>query len=136
MIFLALDDEPLALEDLLEPLREALQNCEIHAYVSPAKALEFCKANPIDVAFLDIELGSVSGIVLAKELKDIQPQAHIIFVTSHDRYAVAAFQMHASGYLMKPVDASDIKRELTFLYGKALRAARRAFRLSEDLTYS
>lgn len=116
--FLALDDEPFALEDLEETLADALPNCKIHAFSSPSKALRFCRDQKIDVAFLDIELGSVNGIVFAKQLKDIQPQTHIIFVTSHDHYAVQAFQMHASGYLMKPVSAEGVARELTFLYGE------------------
>ena len=43
---------------------------------------------------------------------------HIIFVTSHEQYALGAFQIHATGYLMKPATAEDIARELTFLYGE------------------
>ena len=71
----------------------------------------------MDVAFLDIELGSMSGLVLAKQLKEIQPELHIIFATSHEQYAVKAFQLHATGYLMKSGTAVDLRRELTFLYG-------------------
>lgn len=119
MIFLALDDEPLALEDLEEALKLAQPDCEIHAFGSPGRALRFCEEQPIDAAFLDIELGGESGIGFAKRLKDIQPLARVIFVTSHERYAVQAFQMHAGGYLMKPVAAQDVRRELTFLYGES-----------------
>lgn len=117
MKLLALDDEPFALEDLREAIIQTRPGCDLHCFTRPSQALQYAKGHPIDVAFLDIELGSVSGIVLAKQLKDIQPDAHIIFVTSYERYAVQAFQMHANGYLMKPVSAEDILRELTFLYG-------------------
>lgn len=118
--FLAVDDEPRALRDVCEALKEAIPDCELVAFSSPAKALEYGKTNPVDVAFLDIEMGRTSGLVLAKRFKDLNPDIHIIFVTSYEKYAVDAFRIHATGYLMKPVRADDIQRELTFIYGDSL----------------
>lgn len=118
MNYLAVDDEPLALKDLEEALREAEPGCELHGFTAPSRALEYVGSSPVDAAFLDIELGSMNGLVLAKKLKDLQPGANIIFVTSHEQYALRAIQMHATGYLMKPALAEDIRRELTFLYGE------------------
>ena len=117
MRFLVVDDEAFALKDLEEALREAKPDCTLVSFISPSQALKYAKIEPVEVAFLDIELGSMNGLVLAKSLKDILPEIHIIFVTSYEKYAVGAFQIHAIGYLMKPVTAEDIKRELTFLYG-------------------
>lgn len=119
MNYIAVDDEPFALEDLEEAVAEAAPGCSLCCFTDPGKALEQAKAAPVDAAFLDIELGSVNGLVLAKQLKDLRPDAHIIFVTSHEQYAVQAFRIHATGYLMKPVTAQAIRRELTFLYGEA-----------------
>lgn len=119
MNYIAVDDEPFALEDIADALRAAAPEAELHSFTAPSKALEYAKASPVDVAFLDIELGSVSGLVLAKKLKDLRPEVHIIFVTSHEQYALNAIQLHATGYLMKPATAEDIRRELTFLYGDA-----------------
>lgn len=124
MILLAVDDEPLALADLEEALREAAPGSEIHPFAAPSRALDYIHAHPVDAAFLDIELGSMNGLVLAKQLKDLRPETHIIFVTSHEQYAVGAFQLRATGYLMKPVTAADIRRELTFLYGEPVRERR------------
>lgn len=118
MNYIAVDDEPFALEDIEEALREAAPDAVLHSFTAPSKALEYAKGALMDAAFLDIELGSMSGLVLAKKLKDLQPEVHIIFVTSHEQYAVQAFQLHATGYLMKPATAEDIRRELTFLYGE------------------
>lgn len=118
MRFLVVDDEPFALKDLEEALREIKPDCTLSSFTSPSQVLKYAKTESVDVAFLDIELGSVNGLVLAKSLKDILPEIHIIFVTSYEKYAVDAFQIHATGYLMKPVTAEDIKRELTFLYGE------------------
>lgn len=117
MNYIAVDDEPFALEDFAESFQEAVPEERISLFGKPSLALQYVQSNQVDVAFLDIELGSMNGLDLAKKLKDIQPEIHIIFVTSHEKYAVGAFQIHAAGYLLKPVSAGDITRELTFLYG-------------------
>lgn len=121
MNYIAVDDEPLALKDLEQALSEAAPDCALSCFTTSGKALAFAQSTPVDAAFLDIELGSMSGLVLAKQLKDMRPQMHIIFVTSYEQYAVKAFQLHATGYLMKPVTADDIRRELTFIYGETPR---------------
>lgn len=118
MKFLLVDDEPFALKDLEEALHEAAPDGETASFIKPGMALEYASANGVDAAFLDIELGSMNGLVLAKKLKDIWPEVHIIFVTSHEQYAVGAFQLRATGYVMKPATSEDIRRELTFLYGE------------------
>lgn len=117
MNYIAVDDELFALEDLEEALLQAAPDCTLHGFTNPYKALKHAKNHPVDAAFLDIEMGSTSGLVLAKQLKDIHPYAHIIFVTSYEQYAMQAFQVHATGYLMKPVTIDELRRELTFLYG-------------------
>lgn len=118
MKFLAVDDEKFELDDLEEVLREVEPDCQLACFTRPSKALLYAAAESVDVAFLDIELGSINGLVLAKQLKDIQPDMHIIFVTGFERYALGAFKIHATGYLIKPATAEDIRRELTFIYGE------------------
>lgn len=120
MKFLIVDDEPLALRDLEEALKEAVQDCDILAFSSPGKALAQASSASFHVAFLDIEMGSANGLTFAKRLKDIQPDIHIVFVTSYAKYAVDAFKLHATGYLMKPALTEDILRELTFIYGEGI----------------
>lgn len=53
---------------------------------------------------------------MAVRLKKINPDIHIIFVTGYSQYAVDAFAMHATGYLLKPVTEEAVNRELTFIY--------------------
>lgn len=129
MNYIAVDDEPLALEDLAEAFREAVVDCQLVLFDKPGMAVQYVRSHQVDVAFLDIELGTMSGLTLAKQLKDSSPDIHIIFVTGYEQYAVDAFQIHASGYLMKPVTAGHITRELTFLYGSSAGADDRNVRV-------
>lgn len=117
MRYLLVDDEPLALEDLKEAIGQACgQLHETVSFSSPFDALANMAASEFDVAFLDIEMFGMDGITFAKRIKDIQPDIHIVFVTGHEKYAFSAFQIHATGYLLKPVIPEDIRRELTFIY--------------------
>ncbi len=119
MRFIVVDDEPLALRDLSEILRKVVPDCEIVGCSTASEALKTVQNREngdFDVAFLDIELGSGNGITLAKAMKDVTPDLHIIFVTAYDTYALRAFEVHATGYLLKPALEEDIRRELTFLY--------------------
>lgn len=118
MNFLAVDDEPYVLRDLEEALKSAAPDCGLAGFTAPGPALAYVQRVPVDVAFLDIRLGSMDGLELAGKMKIYQPKLHIIFVTGYGEYAVGAFQIHASGYLMKPVIPEDIIRELEYLYGK------------------
>lgn len=124
MIFLITDDEPLQLEGLASILRRIRPDAEIYAYTWPDDALEGAKLHPIDVAFLDIQTGGMSGLELAEQLKIIKPDTHIIFVTGYSHYAVDAFAMHATGYLLKPVSDEAVNRELTFIYHEQLAKSR------------
>lgn len=123
MRFIVVDDEPLALRDLTEILKKAVPDCEVVGCSTASEAINTVQSHEsgyFDVAFLDIELGSGNGIALAKAIKDSMPKLHIIFVTAYDRYALRAFEVHATGYLLKPALEEDIRRELTFLYNEEI----------------
>ena len=62
----------------------------------------------VDVAFLDIMMDDADGISLAMEIKRIQPQCKIIFVSSSREFALEAFQVYASGYLLKPMTEDEV----------------------------
>lgn len=118
MRFLAVDDEERMLERLENTLHSVHTEAEIWSFTWPADALEAAKQHPIDVAFLDIEMGGMTGLELAARLKKVKPDIHIIFVTGFHKYAVDAFSVHATGYLLKPVSKQAVERELTFIYGQ------------------
>lgn len=112
MNILAVDNEPHALISIKEAITEAVGDENLTTFTSPLDALEYARKNKTDVAFLDIDMPGINGLHLAKQLKDIYGKTNIIFVTSYSEYANKAFDMHASGYVMKPIDPKRIKLEL------------------------
>ena len=57
----------------------------------------------------------INGINLAKKLKKNNPFINVIFVTAYDKYALDAYNIHASGYVVKPVKVEKVKKELDAL---------------------
>ena len=115
MKILAVDDEPIALDGLVTSIREAAPDAEVAGYGNVSDALFFAMMSRPEIAFLDINLRADSGLDLAKRLKEIVPQINIIFTTGHRQYMEEAFEMHVSGYVVKPVTAEKIKKELSNL---------------------
>lgn len=109
MNILAVDDEKNALEGLETALEHALPEACIHAFRSGAEALAFAENTHCAVAFLDIELRDMNGLELSKQLKDRQRDINIVFVTGYSEYAIDAFDVHASGYLLKPVTPAKVQ---------------------------
>lgn len=112
MNIIAIDDERPALNLLIEALKEVRPQDNITGFSDPDELIEYVKDNAVDVACLDIQIYEMTGVELAKIIKDLQPRVNIIFVTAFGDYIVDAMKMHASGYLRKPITAQDIAREL------------------------
>lgn len=111
----ALDDERLLLDYMVENLRSIDMIDSAEGFSNENDLLEYAQSNRIDVAFLDIRTGKLGGIAVADKLTEIQPDINIIFVTAYPDYALDAMKQHASGYLLKPASAEDIIGELRHL---------------------
>jgi two-component SAPR family response regulator len=111
MKVIAVDDEKIALQGLLSAIQQAAPNAEIHGFRYAREAVAHMEIDPCDVAFLDIEMKEMSGVEVAKKLKAINPDINIIFATGFGSYRDVAFDLHASGYLVKPITVASVKRE-------------------------
>lgn len=110
---LLVDDEELQLIRLESEVKKILpKESECFCFINPVQALEEASHTQIDIAFLDIEMPVINGILLAKKLKEIYPCVNIIFVTAYEDYAVKAYDLHASGYITKPVNEEKIRKEI------------------------
>jgi len=108
MQIIAVDDEHLALKNVERVVRNALPECELSCFDTPSVALGYAKNNPIDIAFLDIEMGGMNGLELAKRLKEINGHTSVIFITGYSDYAVEAYSVPACGFIVKPVSAKAV----------------------------
>ena len=108
MNVIAVDDEFFALNDLTEVLNECIPNADIKSFTSADAAISFAKKNKTDIAFLDIEMDNTTGIQLASQLLKINERINIIFVTGYSEYALEAFSVYASGYILKPAEKKSV----------------------------
>lgn len=114
MLIYAVDDEPLALRALTRSITEAEPNCRVREFTWGQPMLDEMTRldEKPDAIFLDIEMPGLSGVELAKRVKQLSPRTWIVFVTGFSEYAVDAFAIHAKGYVMKPVTPEAIRAEL------------------------
>ena len=117
MIAIAVDDEELMLHALVRAISASPDVKEVVKFSNPEKALDYVKENFIDVAFLDINMRGMGGIALAEKILELRPNSKIIFCTGYEEYAIPAFKLHASGYLMKPISAEDVQGEIDNIKG-------------------
>lgn len=100
---IAVDDEPLALELIEQNIRAVKEFDLIGCFSSPKKALDFIKENKVDLIFLDIQMPSLTGMQLSRE---IDPSHQVIFTSAFDHYALESYEVNALDYLLKPIDRS------------------------------
>lgn len=115
MRIIVIDDEPLVLKDTVNVIKSVCRKDEVIAFDDSLEMLQYALEHPCEIAFIDIRMAGIDGMVLAKELKDISPRLNIIFVTAYDDYYRQAMELHASGYILKPVKPEDVKREIADL---------------------
>ena len=115
MRILCVDDEELALQMLEMSIKKAKPDAEVIAFDDQDELIEDAEKNGCDIAFLDIHMRGTNGVEVAKKLKEINPKMNIIFVTGFSEYAGEAMSLHASGYIMKPVNKAKVEKELADL---------------------
>ena len=105
---LAVDDERPALDELAYLLREQSRVDTVLTASDAAGALRILEDDAVDAVFLDIRMPRLSGLDLAKILARFADPPKLVFVTAYDEHAVAAFDLKALDYVMKPVRAERL----------------------------
>ncbi|MGB0868199.1 MAG: LytR/AlgR family response regulator transcription factor [Flavobacteriales bacterium] len=96
---LIVDDEPIAREILVSHLQKIPFISIIGTCKNAEEALNLIQKKKIDLMLLDINMPGMSGMSLAKSIKDI----HVIFTTAYREFAIEGFEVQAVDYLLKPI---------------------------------
>ncbi len=98
---------------LLKNIINQVSDIEIVGEADNSKeTIRLAKKHKPNVIFIDINMPDKSGIETAKEILSISPDTHIIFATAHSDYALEAFYVYATDYIVKPFNRDRIKQTL------------------------
>lgn len=112
MIAIAVDDEYPMLQALAEAVEVSPDIRQLYTFHSCSSALIWLESNAADVAFLDISMRGMGGLALAEKIGQLQPSCKIVFCTGYEQYALDAIHLRCSGYLIKPITAQAVQKEL------------------------
>ena len=102
----AIDDEPMALEVIKNYCRR-MDDMELDTFTNPLVGIEHVKRTHPQLLFLDVKMGEVSGVNLAKEI----PQGtFLVFTTAYAQYAIDGFDLNAVDFLHKPFSFSRFEK--------------------------
>ncbi len=114
MDVICVEDEILTARHILSLCREMPEVNHTEGFTSAGQALSWLDEHTADVALLDLDMPDVNGLTLTEEIRRRQPHMAVIFLTAYSRYAVDAFALHISGYLLKPVGKERLLAELAY----------------------
>lgn len=105
---LVTDDEPIARRRIRRFLRAENNVDVIGECANGREAIDMIRQTNPDLVFLDVQMPDVDGFGVVSELGPEQMPA-VIFVTAYDEYALKAFEVNATDYLLKPFDAERFR---------------------------
>ena len=112
MNVIVVEDETLILKTEVSMIKKLMPDAAVISFRSAEEALSYAGEEPIDIAFLDINLEVDNGIELAKKLQALNSAVNIIFCTGYSEYSLDALDLYCSAYLMKPITEEKIEKAL------------------------
>jgi two-component SAPR family response regulator len=98
----------------LESCRECGERCFKCYRLRLQKTVQEAKENGFDYFTTTL---TISPLKNAEKINEIQSECKIVFCTGYEEYAIPAFKLHASGYLLKPISAQDVQAEIDNIKG-------------------
>ena len=120
---ICVDDEAYVLKHTVSSCQKIHLLDDVQGFTQPLEALEYVKKNPVDLALLDIDMPDMTGLELAEKIKQLNPNTSIIFITAFSQYALDAYAVHPSSYLLKPFGQARLTKEVE--YALSVRAAKK-----------
>lgn len=100
MTCIVIDDEPLARKGIQLLIEQLPQLQLLGEFSNVIDADEFLKNTAVDILFLDIHMPRMNGMEF---LKSTQPSSKVIITTAYPQFAVEAFELDVTDYLVKPI---------------------------------
>ncbi|PTB34032.1 LytR/AlgR family response regulator transcription factor [Photobacterium phosphoreum] len=116
---LIVEDEYLAREELTYLIEKYSTINIVAAFDDGLDAFKFLQSNKVDIVFLDINIPSIDGMLLARNIAQFLHKPQIVFTTAYKEYAVEAFELEAVDYLLKPLNEQRVMGLLTKLQTRA-----------------
>ena len=115
MKILIVDDEAYLRDEVKDALERVAPSNEYSEAEDFDGAVKLLRDSRFDIAFLDIHLQGKSGLDIARRAKQLSPQTNLVMVTAYSEYALDAFKLFVSGYLLKPFSDDDLRAVLEHL---------------------
>ncbi len=112
---LILDDEQIILQGGAAVLKQAFPDANVVDFCIPSEALKYAQENPVDLAFVDIKMGHVSGFDVCQKLLEISSRTQVLYLTAYREYSFDAWSTGASGFLLKPLSVDAVKEAVSRL---------------------
>lgn len=111
------DDEPLYMAQVSDHVTGYLEkkslDMAVVGFTSPNALLEYEAENGgSQIYLLDIIMEGISGVELGRKIRSYNPRAFIIYLTSSKEFALEAYCVHATSYLLKPIQPERLYEEL------------------------
>lgn len=105
---IAIDDERPAL-DIIQNFCQRIGNIEVKTFTNPLVGMDEMRCFKPDILFLDVEMGGINGVELAKKLP---PGVFLVFTTAYAEYALDGFELNAVDFLHKPFSFSRFEKAI------------------------
>jgi two-component system LytT family response regulator len=102
------EDEFLAREELKHFIKNYSKIEIVDEFEDGIEVLKFIQQNEVEVIFLDINIPSLDGVLLAKSISKFSRKPYIVFITAYREHAAEAFEIEAFDYILKPYSESRI----------------------------
>ncbi len=108
MKVIIVEDEILAQQELSWLIKEHSQMDIVSTFDDGLDVLKYLQHNKVDAIFLDINIPSLDGVLLAQNISQFAHKPFIVFITAWKEHAVEAFELEAFDYILKPYQESRI----------------------------
>lgn len=112
---IAVDDEPLALEKMKGYIAKVDYLNLLDTFDNGIDAVNYLKANTVDLIFLDIQMEDFTGIQLLESLKEYPK---VILTTAYDKYALKGYELEVTDYLLKPISFPRFLQSVEKVYSR------------------